>query len=291
MAQSSVPEVPPSRQLLDEDRRWHPASKIFPLMPDAELNVLAADIEKHGLQNPVVMHEGMVLDGRNRVLACERAAIDCQFVEWSQIANPPETSPIEWVISQNLKRRHLTSSQAAAIAADVLPLIEAQAKERMREGGRTKERQNSASPQDERKSASRIAKQMGTNRTSVAQAKKIKAEDPELLKEVRAGSITVGAASEKLARAGKKDVDRHRAERGPTLPVAPADPTKRLQRALNCLHRVTLRCLQSEGGSALDAPEIADAWILLKEEGFDLRVQGKYPVQSPAQFGTGNGEA
>jgi hypothetical protein len=50
---------------------------------------------------------------------------------------------------------------------------------------------------------------------------------------------------------------------------------------------VTLRCLHREGDSALDAPEIADAWTLLKEEGFDLEGTDKSSAKSPAVHGTG----
>jgi len=40
-----------------------------------------------------------------------------------------------WVISQNLKRRHLTPSEKAACAAEAEPLLATEAKERMRLGG------------------------------------------------------------------------------------------------------------------------------------------------------------
>ncbi|MCZ8517808.1 hypothetical protein O9H85_37110 [Paenibacillus filicis] len=41
------------------------------------------------------------------------------------------------VISLNLKRRHLTQSQKAAVVVDMLPLLEKEARERQREHGRT----------------------------------------------------------------------------------------------------------------------------------------------------------
>ena len=47
-------------------------------------------------------------------------------------------SPLSWVISQNLNRRHLTPSQASACATDSQALLDAEkrAKERQREGGK-----------------------------------------------------------------------------------------------------------------------------------------------------------
>jgi hypothetical protein len=40
------------------------------------------------------------------------------------------------VVSMNLHRRHLTTAQRAALALDLLPRLEAEAKEREREAGR-----------------------------------------------------------------------------------------------------------------------------------------------------------
>lgn len=46
----------------------HPAAELFPLMSEAELRELAADIKEHGLQHPVVLtydndYNPIVLDG------------------------------------------------------------------------------------------------------------------------------------------------------------------------------------------------------------------------------------
>jgi hypothetical protein len=41
-----------------------------------------------------------------------------------------EDSPLEWVISHNAMRRHVTSNQWAVIAHDILPRLEKEAKQR-----------------------------------------------------------------------------------------------------------------------------------------------------------------
>ena len=105
---------------------FHLACTVFPQLSDAELRELADDIAANGLRNPIVLLKGKILDGRNRYLACEIAGVKPRFVEFEG------DDPIGWVVSQNLVRRHLTASQKAVVALDLLPLLEKEAKERQR---------------------------------------------------------------------------------------------------------------------------------------------------------------
>ena len=57
----------------------HPAADVFPMMSDYELADLGADIKLNGLREPVVYLAGghlVLLDGRNRMEAMERAGIE-----------------------------------------------------------------------------------------------------------------------------------------------------------------------------------------------------------------------
>ena len=107
--------------------KFHPACLAFPMLGGAELQELADDIKFRGQMNPVVLHRGQILDGRNRLAACELAGVTPRFTEWSGGG-----SPVEWVVSANLHRRHLSASQRAVVALDLLPLLEKEAKERQR---------------------------------------------------------------------------------------------------------------------------------------------------------------
>jgi len=95
----------------------HPAASLFPMMPEDELEALAADMQTQGLIVPIVLHEGMVLDGRNRLAACDLAGVEPSFVEWHGVGDPTA-----WVVSQNLHRRHLSESQRAMIASRLAKL-------------------------------------------------------------------------------------------------------------------------------------------------------------------------
>lgn len=90
----------------------HPAAEIFPVMSDAEFQGLVADIREHGLREPIVLHEGKILDGRNRYRACQSIGTPARSIIWDQ-----QGTTEAFVISHNLHRRHLNETQRAMIAA------------------------------------------------------------------------------------------------------------------------------------------------------------------------------
>jgi ParB-like nuclease domain. len=89
----------------------HPLSTIFPPIVGEAFNDLVADIKEHGLREPIALYQGRVIDGRNRLRACEKLGIAAATKEVS----PPD--PLAYVVSINLRRRHLRDGQRALIAA------------------------------------------------------------------------------------------------------------------------------------------------------------------------------
>jgi hypothetical protein len=178
---------------------YHPACLLFPKLGKTELQELADDIKANGLRNPVVRYHGKILDGRNRLAACEMAGVKPRFVEWTGTG-----SPVEWVISENLVRRHLTSSQRAVVANDLLPLLEREAKERQRlskgRGKKVRKELPTFSENGNGRASQVAARVTKTNAAYVKAVKNISAEAPELLEEVRSGKLSVPEARE-LARA------------------------------------------------------------------------------------------
>ncbi len=175
--------------------RYHPACLLFPQLGPQELQELADDIKTHGLRHAIVLHEGKVLDGRNRLAACKIAGVKPRYVQWKGIG-----SPTEWVISENLIRRHLTSSQRAVVAHDLLPLLEKEAKARQRlsqgRGIKVAKKLDTLKNGAATKVAARLFR---TNHNYVQTIKSISSEAPELVDEIRSGKITVPDAKE-LAR-------------------------------------------------------------------------------------------
>ena len=77
---------------------------------------LVEDIRSKGLIEPITLHEDKILDGRNRLFACAEIGLEPVFEEWRS----EKITPFEWVLSRNIKRRQLTASQRAGLAARLL---------------------------------------------------------------------------------------------------------------------------------------------------------------------------
>lgn len=171
------------------DYEVHPAAELFPLLPKAKLKELADDIKKHGLIHKIVLHNGKILDGRNRLLACELANTIPYYAYYRG-----EHSPTEYVIAANLKRRQLTPSESAAAATKAMPLLRAEAKERQMR----KSVVERIPPQSKGKARDKAAELFGVNPRYVSDAEKIKEKAPAIFEQVANGEKSISAAKKEL---------------------------------------------------------------------------------------------
>jgi N6-adenosine-specific RNA methylase IME4 len=103
----------------------HPVADLFPLMADAEVADLAEDIREHGQREPIWVHrDGRVIDGRNRWRACQIAERE----PVTRTYQGDDSGLVAFVVSLNLKRRHLSESQRAMVAARVANLAHGERK-------------------------------------------------------------------------------------------------------------------------------------------------------------------
>jgi ParB-like chromosome segregation protein Spo0J len=200
----------------------HPAADLFPMLEGDELRALADDIKAHGLLNPVVLFaEGgkrLVLDGRNRLRACEMVGVAPRFEFWTG-----EGSPTEWVVSQNLHRRHLSTSQRALIAAELVPMFEKEAHARLATStGGAEPRPRENLPEAEKgRAREKAAQAVNVSDRTVAAAVKVTREAPiEVVAAVRRGDLSVHAAEKQIPPTKIKPLPKRK-----TSPPPKASPT------------------------------------------------------------------
>jgi ParB-like chromosome segregation protein Spo0J len=184
----------------------HPAAEWFPMLPPESLRELADDIKKNGLKNPIVLlwNEeaqdcNVILDGRNRLKACEMADVTPEFVSLDEIGGG---DPVAYVISSNLHRRHLDESQRAMVAARAKGMFEEEAKKRQKAsqfkvgGASPTVSANLRSPRDEEKASEKAASLTNVSPRSVEHASKVlSGGTPELVAAVDSGKLAVSVAS------------------------------------------------------------------------------------------------
>ena len=158
----------------------HELCSLFPKIDGEAYEVLKADIKANGLINPIVMLGNQILDGQNRYRACQDLKIKPKFIEFKG------DNVLEYVLAQNLHRRHLTAGQSAAIVALAQDWEKAQTV-----GAKSK--------QSDTTTVAKRAEQSGASRRTQITADKVAKEAPELAKKVATGEMTLGEAVKEIA--------------------------------------------------------------------------------------------
>jgi len=136
---------------------------LFPMVPDEELHDLADDIKANGLIHPIVIDtDGQLIDGRNRLRACELAGVEPAFEQLG------DHDPVAYILSSNVNRRHMSKGQLAMVVAQVVL-------------------KNNTSQAE-------AAKTAGMNRSRVVHASTVLTYAPDLTDAVMAGSLPLSDA-------------------------------------------------------------------------------------------------
>src|SRR5262245_50121255 len=130
---SSAPQAQSWRDTLP----IHLAAELFPLMSKADLPAFGKDIREHGLKLPIsVWSDGkspvQLLDGRNRLDAIEieigpaivsppSVMAGKDFIAVNKVTVlPPSVDPYAFVVSANIRRRHLSAEQKHDLIAKLI---------------------------------------------------------------------------------------------------------------------------------------------------------------------------
>ena len=141
----------------------HPRASRFELIVGKEFDDLVEAVHRAGTVAAVEFHEGLLIDGRNRVRALEElrrrgVEIELPTTEWQPKG---DETLAEHIYSVNVNRRHLTPDQRVAYAIESLPIIrqERQAATRFGADGRNTVAQNSSPPKGTGEKPSRTSQE------------------------------------------------------------------------------------------------------------------------------------
>jgi hypothetical protein len=184
------------------NRQQHKLNKTVPPLSAEDLCRLRDDLKINGLKVPIVLYEGKVLDGWHRHNICMEFNIPMRFENYSG------DCPQLHCFSLNVARRHLQPPQLAALAVELLPSFEKDAKIRQlatlkQFASKTSVRDVKNGTTDETaitdkkppmvssgKSRSLLSQQLGVSTGYIQRAKKIKETAPHLFEDLKRGTKT-----------------------------------------------------------------------------------------------------
>lgn len=185
-----------------QEYEFHPLASVLPMLGQVETDELAADIQANGLRSDIILLDGKILDGRNRYKACKIVNVEPRFRDFNG-----EGDPIDFIVSVNVKRRHLTASQKALVVAKVAQLPRGDVS-RIKKSSKTPIVSQTAQSADRKTvqsngtSAERAAQSVGVSSRTVEQAKQVLREAPkEEIKAVERGEKSVATVVKEIKKA------------------------------------------------------------------------------------------
>lgn len=207
--------------MLLTDYEFHPAADEFPMMDKERLDELIKDISINGQREPICLYQGKILDGRNRMLACQALGIAPKTRTL-----PEDIDPWSYVWSLNGERRDLTAAQRYLIWKACHEKSEAWQAEQQRIRDEANRKRSEAAEQGrvgraaaknkdefstattsgttkqepEHKSSAAKAAASKTNRGTVERMDMLVKERPDLAEKVKVGEIPESAAIREMKR-------------------------------------------------------------------------------------------
>lgn len=169
----------------------HEFGQLIPKMLAKQFTELQESIASQGVRQPIILHDGKVLDGWNRYTAVNNLLDEGQEIPGTikyEIFTGTDKEALELVLALNLGRRHITEEKRVKLALDIRKNLE------------------KLKPEVSEKELDRqSAESAGTSARTVQRARQVEQKAPKEVREaMEAGEITPGTAL-KLAKVDKKD--------------------------------------------------------------------------------------
>lgn len=175
---------------------------------DLEANILA-----DGCKDSLVVWNGVLIDGHNRLAICQKHALPFKVTEWEFKS---ESEAELWILKNQLGRRNLTDDQRAMLADEAAELeSKLVVKERAKQAVAVREAKagrkepilsaNASNKIEKQDTRAKSAKRAGVSERRMKKARAVRKADPELAKKVVSGEVTLAKAAATVAKAEKRN--------------------------------------------------------------------------------------
>ena len=200
---------------------------LIPPLNDEELAMLEESIVANGCESPLIVWNGVIVDGHNRYAVCQKQGIPFAVTEKSFDSRE---EAMLWMLRNQLGRRNLNSYQRSEMVLKFEPLIRMAAKQRQDQRNDLNDNfvQNSAQSSEAVRSRDQLGKLAGVSHDTIKKVKKLsESADEETKGKLRRGEVTVHKAYTELMQKERPENPSHPQKAEPEAPqemsAEPAD--------------------------------------------------------------------
>ncbi len=169
---------------------------MIPPLNEEEQKLLDTSIVADGSESPLIVWNGVIVDGHNRYAICRKHGIPFSIQEKNFSSRD---DAMLWMLRNQLGRRNLNSYQRVDLVLKFEPLVKSAAEQRMLAGKAANPVPTLAQGQTKGKTREHLSEAAGVSHGTFAKAKKlVQSADEETKRELRAGKVTVNRAYTEL---------------------------------------------------------------------------------------------
>ena len=169
---------------------------LIPPLNEEELKLLEESLVADGCESPLIVWNGVIIDGHNRYMICQKHDIPFSIQE-KHFDTREEV--MLWMLRNQLGRRNLNSYQRVELVLKFEPLVKNAAEQRMMAGKAANPVPTLAQGQTKGRTRDHLSEAAGVSHGTFAKAKKlVQSADEETKRELRAGKVTVNRAYTEL---------------------------------------------------------------------------------------------
>ena len=169
---------------------------LIPPLNEEELKLLEESLVADGCESPLIVWNGVIVDGHNRYAICRKHGIPFSIQEKNFSSRD---DAMLWMLRNQLGRRNLNSYQRVELVLKFEPLVKSAAEQRMLAGKAANPVPTLAQGQTKGKTRDHLSEAAGVSHGTFAKAKKlVQSADEETKRELRAGKVTVNRAYTEL---------------------------------------------------------------------------------------------